>query len=142
LGALPSVLPRRAGRFVVGVIDSVVAFPGLLLAMFTSIVLGLGAEGAVFGIGLAAAPSLARLTHTLAASVAGSDYVAAARLLLVPRRRILIRHILPNVAEPVILNVTMILGSALLGLAGLSFLGLGVQAPDYDWGRMLAEGLP
>jgi oligopeptide/dipeptide ABC transporter ATP-binding protein len=142
LGALPSVLPRRAGRFVVGLIDSVVAFPGLLLAMFTSIVLGLGAKGAVFGIGLAAAPTLARLTHTLAASVAGSDYVAAARLLLVPRRRILTRHILPNVAEPVILNVTMILGSALLGLAGLSFLGLGVQAPDYDWGRMLAEGLP
>ncbi|WP_055480225.1 dipeptide/oligopeptide/nickel ABC transporter permease/ATP-binding protein [Sphaerimonospora mesophila] len=142
LGALPTVLPRWAARFVVGLIDSLVAFPGMLLAMFTTIVLGLGARGAVFGIGLAAAPALARLTHTLTASVAGSDYVAAARMLRVPRRRVLTRHILPNVAEPLILNVAMILGSSLLGLAGLSFLGLGVQAPDYDWGRMLSEGLP
>ncbi|WP_030912336.1 dipeptide/oligopeptide/nickel ABC transporter permease/ATP-binding protein [Streptosporangium amethystogenes] len=141
LGALPAVLPRRAGRFVVGLIGSLVAFPGLLLAMFTTIVLGLGARGAVFGIGLAAAPAVARLTHTLTASVAGSDYVAAARMLRVPRRRVLLRHILPNVAEPLILNITMILGSSLLGLAGLSFLGLGVQAPEYDWGRMLSEGL-
>ena len=141
LGALPAVLPRRAGRFVVSVVNSLVAFPGLLLAMFTTIVLGLGARGAVFGIGIAAAPGLARLTHTLTASVAGSDYVAAARMLRVPRWRVLTRHILPNVAEPLILNVTMFLGSALLGLAGLSFLGLGVQAPSYDWGRMLSDGL-
>ncbi|MEQ4304288.1 dipeptide/oligopeptide/nickel ABC transporter permease/ATP-binding protein [Plantactinospora sp. B6F1] len=141
LGVLPAVLPRRAGRFVVGLVNSLVAFPGLLLAMFTTIVLGLGARGAVFGIGLATAPALARLTYTLTASVAGSDYVAAARLLRVPRRWIMARHILPNVAEPIILNIAMFLGSALLGLAGLSFLGLGVQAPDYDWGRLLNEGL-
>jgi peptide/nickel transport system permease protein len=141
LGALPSVLPRWAGRFVVGTVNSLVAFPSLLLAMFTAIVMGLGARGAVFGIGIAIAPALARLTHTLTASVAGSDYVAAARVLHVSRWRILTRHILPNVAEPLILNLTMIMGSALLGIAALSFIGLGVQPPAYDWGRMLSEGL-
>ncbi|MGH3680233.1 MAG: dipeptide/oligopeptide/nickel ABC transporter permease/ATP-binding protein, partial [Natronosporangium sp.] len=141
LGALPAVLPAPLGRSLVTVVNSLVAFPGLLLAMFTTVVLGLGARGAVFGIGVAIAPALARLTHTLTASVAGSDYVAAARVLRVPRIRILTRHILPNVAEPLILNITMIMGSALLGLAALSFLGLGVQPPDYDWGRMLSEGL-
>jgi oligopeptide/dipeptide ABC transporter ATP-binding protein len=141
LGALPSVLPRRAGRLVVGTVNSLVAFPSLLLAMFTAMVMGLGARGAVFGIGIAIAPALARLTQTMTASVAGSDYVAAARVLHVPRWRILTRHILPNVAEPLILNITMITGSALLGIAALSFIGLGVQPPSYDWGRMLSEGL-
>src|SRR5690606_18473467 len=63
------------------------------------------------------------------------------RLLGVPRRRILTRHLLPNVAEPLILNITMIMGSSLLGMSALSFLGLGAQPPSDDWGRMLSEGL-
>ena len=71
----------------------------------------------------------------------GSDYVAAARTLGVGRTRLLPRHILPNVAEPLLITTTLAAGEALLALAGLSFLGLGVQPPDYDWGRMLNEGL-
>jgi len=140
LGALPSVLPTRLARLVTGAVNALVAFPGLLLAMFTAVVAGLGARGAVLGIGVAIAPGFARLTQTLAASVAGADYVSAARMLGVPRRRILVRHVLPNIAEPLILNLTQALGGALLGLAGMSFLGLGVQPPSYDWGRLLFDG--
>ncbi|MFD8561305.1 dipeptide/oligopeptide/nickel ABC transporter permease/ATP-binding protein [Streptosporangium canum] len=140
LGALPSVLPRRAARLVTGTVNALVAFPGLLLAMFTAVVAGLGARGAVLGIGVAIAPGFARLTQTLAASVAGADYVSAARMLGVPRRRIMARHVLPNIAEPLILNLTQALGGALLGLAGMSFLGLGVQPPSFDWGRLLFDG--
>ncbi|WP_031169271.1 dipeptide/oligopeptide/nickel ABC transporter permease/ATP-binding protein [Streptosporangium roseum] len=140
LGALPSVLPRRAARLVTGTVNALVAFPGLLLAMFTAVVAGLGARGAVLGIGAAIAPGFARLTQTLAASVAGADYVSAARMLGVPRRRIMARHVLPNIAEPLILNLTQALGGALLGLAGMSFLGLGVQPPSFDWGRLLFDG--
>ena len=73
--------------------------------------------------------------------MAGTDYVAAARVLGVPRRRLLTRHILPNIAEPIVLNVTTAIGAALLAFSALSFLGLGVQPPFYDWGRMLNEGL-
>ncbi|MFB4274112.1 dipeptide/oligopeptide/nickel ABC transporter permease/ATP-binding protein [Nonomuraea sp. MTCD27] len=142
LGTLPSVLPRRAARLATGTVNALVAFPGLLLAMFTAVVAGLGARGAVLGIGAAIAPGFARLTQTLAATVAGADYVAAARMLGVPRRRILTRHVLPNIAEPLILNLTQALGGALLGLAGMSFLGLGVQPPDFDWGRVLFDGFP
>ncbi|MEV5323599.1 dipeptide/oligopeptide/nickel ABC transporter permease/ATP-binding protein [Nonomuraea sp. N2-4H] len=142
LGTLPSVLPRRAARLVAGTVNALVAFPGLLLAMFTAVVTGLGARGAVLGIGAAIAPGFARLTQNLAATVAGSDYVSAARMLGVPRSRILTRHVLPNIAEPLILHLTQALGSALLGLAGLSFLGLGVQPPDFDWGRLLFDGFP
>ncbi|MEU8356785.1 dipeptide/oligopeptide/nickel ABC transporter permease/ATP-binding protein [Nonomuraea sp. NPDC048882] len=142
LGTLPSVLPRRAARLATGTVNALVAFPGLLLAMFTAVVTGLGARGAVLGIGAAIAPGFARLTQTLAATVANSDYVSAARMLGVPRRLILTRHVLPNIAEPLILNLTQALGGALLGLAGMSFLGLGVQPPDFDWGRLLFDGFP
>ncbi|WP_106397869.1 dipeptide/oligopeptide/nickel ABC transporter permease/ATP-binding protein [Actinocorallia populi] len=142
LGALPSVLGPRAARFTAGLIDSLVAFPVLLLAMFAALLAGAGARGAVVGIGAAAVPGLARLTRTLADTVATSDYVAAARVLGAGRAAVLVRHVLPNIAEPLILTVTANLGYALLGLATLSLLGLGVQPPDYDWGRLLHDTLP
>ncbi|MFD8570346.1 dipeptide/oligopeptide/nickel ABC transporter permease/ATP-binding protein [Streptomyces sp. NPDC059639] len=141
LGAAPSVLPRRAGRAVTSVVNIAVAFPGLLLALFFAVVFGVGTTGAVLAIGLATAPAFARLTQTLSASVAGQDFVAAARTVGVRRLRLLTRHILPNIAEPLAVNATIGAGSSLLAFAGLSFLGLGVQAPDYDWGRLLGEGL-
>lgn len=141
LGVLPSVLGRRAARALTGLVNMLVAFPGLILALFVAVVFGVGATGAVVTLGAAGAPSLARLTHTLASSVAGSDYVAAARVLGVSRFRLLTRHILPNIAEPLLLNVTTAIGAALLAFSALSFLRLGVQPPFYDWGRMLNEGL-
>ncbi|WP_424533344.1 dipeptide/oligopeptide/nickel ABC transporter permease/ATP-binding protein [Sphaerisporangium viridialbum] len=140
LGALPSVLPRAAARLLTGAVNALVAFPGLLLAMFTAVIAGLGARGAVLGIGAAVVPGFARLTQTLAASVTRADYVSAARMLGVSRWRVMTRHIIPNIAEPLILNVTQALGAALLGLAGMSFLGLGVQPPSFDWGRLLFDG--
>jgi oligopeptide/dipeptide ABC transporter ATP-binding protein len=141
LGALPAVLGRRAARAVATLIEFSIAFPGLLLAIFLGVVLGVGTRSAVLAIGLATAPGFARLTQTLAASVSGSDYVAAARTLGVGRWRILVRHVLPNIAEPIILNVTLGIGYALLAMSGLSFIGLGVQPPSYDWGRLLNDAL-
>jgi len=141
LGVLPSVMRRRSGRAVTGLINMLVAFPGLILALFVAVVFGVGAAGAVVALGVAGAPALARLTHTLASSAGGTDYVAAARVLGVGRTRLLTRHILPNIAEPIVLNVTTAIGTALLAFSALSFLGLGVQPPFYDWGRMLNEGL-
>jgi oligopeptide/dipeptide ABC transporter ATP-binding protein len=140
-GILPTVLGRRAARVVNGLIDFSVAFPALLLAIFLAVVLGAGAYAAVFAIGVAAAPSAARLAQTLAASVAAADYVAAATVVGVGRARVLARHVLPNIGEPLILNLTIAVGQALLAMSGLSFLGLGMQPPAYDWGRMLDEGL-
>jgi peptide/nickel transport system permease protein len=141
LGAAPVVLGRRSGRLVTAGINVAVAFPGLLLALFFAVVFGIGATGAVLAIGLAGAPSFARLVQTMVAGVVSLDYVAAARTAGVGRFRILLRHVLPNVAEPLIVNATIGAGSALLAFAGLSFLGLGVQAPAYDWGRLLYDGV-
>ncbi|MGH1565761.1 dipeptide/oligopeptide/nickel ABC transporter permease/ATP-binding protein [Mumia sp. DW29H23] len=141
LGAAPSVLPRRAGRLVTSGVNIAVAFPGLLLALFFAVIFGVGTTGAVLAIGLATAPGFARLTQTLAASVAGRDYIAAARVAGVGRVRVLFRHVLPNIGEPLVVNATIGAGTALLAFAGLSFLGIGVQAPSYDWGRLLGESL-
>lgn len=141
LGALPSILGHRAGRVITGTVNLLVAFPGLLLALFLAVIFGVGATGAVLAIGFAMAPYYARLTQTLAASIAGRDYVRAARVVGVGPLRRLTRHVLPNIGEPLVIQATLGAGAALVSFAGLSFLGLGVQPPGYDWGRLLNEGL-
>ncbi|NYJ74903.1 dipeptide/oligopeptide/nickel ABC transporter permease/ATP-binding protein [Allobranchiibius huperziae] len=141
LGALPVLTGRLAGRAITAAINIAVAFPGLLLALFFAVIFGIGIKGAVLAIGVAGAPTFARLTQTLAAGVAQRDFVAAARIAGAGRIRLLIRHILPNIAEPLVVNATIGAGGALLAFAGLSFLGLGVQAPSYDWGALLQDGL-
>jgi peptide/nickel transport system permease protein len=141
LGTAPAVLGRRSGRLVTAIVNLAVAFPGLLLALFFAVIFGVGAKGAVLAIGFAGAPAFARLTQTLVSGVAARDFVAAARIAGAGRIRLLVRHILPNIAEPLVVNATIGAGGALLAFAGLSFLGLGVQPPAYDWGRLMGESL-
>jgi peptide/nickel transport system permease protein len=141
LGTARLLAGVRLGRVVTAVVNIAVAFPGLLLALFFAVIFGVGTTGAVLAIGFAIAPAFARLTETLVAGVAGLDYVAAARIAGVGRFRVLTRHVLPNIAEPLVVNATVAAGNTLLAFAGLSFIGLGVQPPDYDWGRLLGEGL-
>ena len=141
VGSLPAVLGRRAGRLVTAAVNIAVAFPGLLIIIFLAVIFGVGTSGAVLAIGLAVVPPFARLTQTLAASVAGQDFVDAARTVGVGPVRLLFRHVLPNIADTLVVNAAIGAGGTLLAFAGLSFLGLGVQPPAYDWGRLLNEGL-
>jgi oligopeptide/dipeptide ABC transporter ATP-binding protein len=142
LGSLPFLLGGgRLARLVTAGVGIAVAFPGLLLALFFAVVFGVGATGAVLALGFAGAPVFARLTQTLVAGVAARDYVAAAQVAGVGRMRVLVRHVLPNVAEPLVVNAAIGAGSALLSFSGLSFLGLGVQSPSFDWGRLLFDGI-
>ena len=141
LGVAPTVLGRRLGRLVTATVGVLVAFPGLLFVLFLATVFGIGSTGAMFAIGLALVPSMARLVQNMTASIAGSDYVAAARILGVGRIRLVTRHLLPNIAEPSVLFATQAAAGTLVTFSGLSFLGLGVQPPQYDWGRLLNEEL-
>ncbi|WP_228638748.1 dipeptide/oligopeptide/nickel ABC transporter permease/ATP-binding protein [Microtetraspora sp. AC03309] len=140
LGALPAVLGARAQRWFASVVSTWLAFPVLLVAMLTVVLLGPGATTAVVALALTMTPSFARLAQTLSSRVGGSEFLAAARMLGVSRRRQFTRYVLPNIAEPVIVNVTTSIGGGLLALSSLSFLGVGVQPPDFDWGRLLSEG--
>ncbi|MEU8923602.1 dipeptide/oligopeptide/nickel ABC transporter permease/ATP-binding protein [Kitasatospora sp. NPDC048545] len=141
LGASTAVVGPRARRLLAGLINLLLAFPALLVAMFLAVVFGAGAGGAVLALAVAGVPGFARLAQTLAAGVAGTDHLAAARVLGLRRHRLLWRHVLPNIAEPLLLSTTTAAGTALVALSGLSFLGLGVQPPDYDWGQLLNQGL-
>ncbi|MER7278699.1 dipeptide/oligopeptide/nickel ABC transporter permease/ATP-binding protein [Dactylosporangium sp. NPDC000244] len=141
LGVAPALVGRRLGRLLTAAVGILVAFPSLLFVLFLATIFGVGARGAMLAIGLALVPPMARLVQNLTASVAGSDYVAAARVLGVGRWRMMTRHLLPNVAEPCVLFAATATAGSLVAFAGLSFLGLGVQQPEYDWGRLLNEQL-
>lgn len=141
LGSAPLLVGPRLGRLLTSTVNIAIAFPGLLLALFFAVIFGVGATGAVLAIGAAGAPSFARLILTLTAGVIDRDYVSAARIAGVGRTRILVRHVLPNIGEPLVVNATIGAGGALLAFASLSFLGLGVQPPAYDWGQLLGTGL-
>ncbi|MGW3957657.1 dipeptide/oligopeptide/nickel ABC transporter permease/ATP-binding protein [Streptomyces sp. NPDC004752] len=141
VGAMPLVLGKQIGRVVVWVINLMVAFPGLLLAMFLSLILGVGESSAVFALALATAPGIARLTYTISSAVATADYISAARQLGVSRPQVIWRHVLPNIAGPLIINTATLSGGVLVAFSGLSYLGFGVQSPSFDWGRMLGDGL-
>jgi ABC-type dipeptide/oligopeptide/nickel transport system ATPase component/ABC-type dipeptide/oligopeptide/nickel transport system permease subunit len=141
IGLAASILPRRPRRLVTGFIDILLSFPWLLLVLFFSAIWGASALGAMLAIGFAGIPSLARLVYTMASSLSGRDFVRAARVVGVGPLGILGRHVLPNIANPLLVNTAAAASVTLLSFAGLSFLGLGVQAPEYDWGRLLNEGI-
>jgi oligopeptide/dipeptide ABC transporter ATP-binding protein len=141
LGAVVGVLGPRLRRLLGEAINVLLAFPAILVALFVTAILGPGITSVVIALAVATAPAFARLSQTLAASLASADFIAAARIAGFSRRRILFRHILPNVAEPLVLTTALGMAGTLLAFAALSFLGLGIQPPDYDWGRVLNDGL-
>jgi len=103
-------------------------------------ILGTGLRSAVIAVGIASLPGYARLARASALSVREQEYVVAARTVGAGHTRILFRHILVNVADPLIVFATLNLGGAILVTAALSFLGIGTQLPTPDWGTMLSEG--
>jgi oligopeptide/dipeptide ABC transporter ATP-binding protein len=141
LGASMALLPTRSRSFGLRTIDTMIAFPALIVALYVGTMLGPGPIGAVLGIGIAISFGFARIVSTLALSVGGQDYILAARVLGVRGPRLLLRYILPNISDVLIVGVSVAIGNAIVAVAGLSFLGLGIQPPAYDWGRMLTEGV-
>ncbi|GAA1595386.1 dipeptide/oligopeptide/nickel ABC transporter permease/ATP-binding protein [Actinomadura kijaniata] len=141
LGTAVWVAGRRVREVGLRLIDVLVSYPAVILALVVTAILGAGRVAAVVGIGVAWTPAFARLTANLAASAAGRDFVATARLLGVPSPRLLTRHLLPNIAEPLMVLLSVAFAGTLTALSGLSFIGLGVQPPTYDWGALLNTGL-
>lgn len=142
IGALVHLAPGWLRETCLRLIDSAVAFPSLVLALVIAAVLGPGTMSAIVAIAVAGVPGFARLTANLAATVADKDYVLTARLLGVPGLRILGRHVLPNISGPLLVLLSSSFTLSLLDISSLSFVGLGVQSPQYDWGRLLNEALP
>ncbi|MBN1660618.1 MAG: ABC transporter permease [Anaerolineae bacterium] len=121
-------------------LDAVQAIPSLLLAIVVVAILGRGLQNVIYAVAIAMMPVYARLMRVGVLAAKDLPYVEAARALGVRRRRLLAYHILPACLTPLLVQVTLGVGTAILEAAGLSFLGLGVQPPVPEWGAMLAQG--
>jgi peptide/nickel transport system permease protein len=121
------------------VVDVMFAFPVLLLALAIVAVLSPGTTTTILAIGIVYTPIFARVTRGSTLGVRVEPFVAVSRTLGTPNVYILRRHILPNIAGPVIVQTSLSLAFAILSEAALSFLGLGIQPPEPSWGRMLFD---
>ena len=122
------------------VMEMIQSFPSILLAIIFMSVFGRGIENAVIAIALVSIPGPARIIRSSALSAKENDYVVSARAIGCTNSRVMFKHILPNVLAPIIVNATMSVSGAILSLAALGFLGLGVQPPQAEWGYMLSTG--
>lgn len=123
------------------VVDAVLAFPGLILALVLVTVLGPGLEKLFIAVGVSIAPGQSRVVRSAVLSIKENVYVEAGRAVGATNTRLLLKYLLPNVMPIIIVLASLLLGAAILIEAGLSFLGLGVQPPTPSWGNMLsAEG--
>jgi peptide/nickel transport system permease protein len=120
--------------------DLVLCFPPIILALALAAALGIGTTNTIIAMLVVWWPKYARLARSLALVQRSQEYVEAATVLGLPQKRILFRHILPNVFGPIAVLCTLDLGIAILTFAGLSFLGLGVVPPAAEWGSMVSEG--
>lgn len=139
LGLLSAMRPGLISEAVMRASDLAFAFPALLTAVMITAIYGPGTMNSIIAIGIFNIPVFARLTRGVSLSVWKMEYVTAARAVGVPPLQIALRHMLPNIASPLIVQATIQFALAILAEAGLSYLGLGTQPPQPSWGKMLHE---
>jgi peptide/nickel transport system permease protein len=139
LGLVAGFYGRWADSLTMRIMDIMLAFPATLLAIFIVGIRGPGLNNAMLAIGVINIPIFARIVRASVLRVRQEDFVEAARALGASQRRILGRHVFPNALAPIIVQTTLAIGAAILEAAGLSFLGLGAQAPTPEWGAMLTN---
>ena len=137
LGVISGYFGGLIDNVLMRLVDTLLAFPALLLALTISAILGPNLTNTIIAIGIAFTPYLARIIRGEALRVAQMPYVEAARAVGTSDTWMIIRHIQPNIMPPIIVQATISLAFAILAEAGLSFLGLGTQPPDASWGLMI-----
>ena len=137
IGMLTGYLGRWVDALISRVTDAMLACPFLILAIALAAFLGPSLTNAMIAIGISATPIFIRLTRAQVLAAKAEDYVEAARALGNPHLRIALRHILPNIVAPLIVQATLAIAAAVIAEASLSFLGLGQQPPAPSWGSML-----
>ena len=137
LGLISGYVGKMTDNVLMRLVDTLLSFPALLLALTISAILGPNLQNTIIAIGVAFTPYLARIIRGEALMVAQMPYVEAARTAGNSDFRLIVWHILPNVMPAVIVQSTISLAFAILAEAGLSFLGLGTQPPDASWGLMI-----
>src|SRR5215471_7975758 len=137
LGLVSGYLGGAVDGLVMRIVDAMLAIPFLILAIALAAFLGPSLINAMIAIGIVQTPIFTRLTRSQALAVKHEDYIEAAHAIGNPGRRIMLRHILPNILPPILVQATLAIAAAIIAEAGLSFLGLGQQPPTPSWGSML-----
>jgi len=140
LGILAGYCGGRVDGLAMRLMDAVLSFPPLVLALALGAVLGAGLGGVLVALGVVYTPTFARLMRGQVLSVTARDYVDAARALGASGWRVAWRHVVPNAMNPIIVQASLSVAFAILAEASLSFLGLGIQPPQASWGSMINAG--
>jgi len=140
LGIIAGYSNSLVNGIIMRTMDALMCFPMILLALVLVAVLGGGIQNVIIALSVATIPGYARVTCGLTLSIKENDYIMAERSIGPSNARIMFRHILPNAFPPLIVLMTMQLGSLILAEAGLSFLGIGIQPPGAAWGAMVNDG--
>lgn len=140
VGTLCGYVGRRVDSVVMRISDVCLAFPGLVFALAVAALLGGGISNAVIALAVISWPKYARVARGQTLALKNSDFVAAARLAGDTSVQMIQRHILPNILGPILVTAMLDIGTMMMELAGLSFLGLGAQPPMAEWGNMMSGG--
>ena len=138
-GMIAGFFEGRVETVIMMVMDVIFAFPSILLALFIVAALGTSIVNTMIAIGIVNIPVFCRTVRASVKTVKSTDYIASARSIGLKKTSILFRHVTPNVMAPFTVQATLALSGAILTEASMSFLGLGIQAPDPSWGSMLSD---
>jgi peptide/nickel transport system permease protein len=140
LGIIAGYFRGRTEAAIMMLMDVLLAFPSLVLALTISAFLGASMTNLVFAIGVVAIPEYARLARASALTWGQRDFVLSSRLMGNSHRDVVLRHVVPNVAQPILAYGFLVMAKAIIAEASLSFLGLGLKPPQSSWGVMISTG--
>lgn len=139
IGALAGYYGGKTDNILMRIMDIFLAMPGTILAVAIVGALGPGLVNVLLAMSISRIPQFARIVRSAFISVRGQEFIEAARACGTRDSRIITRHILPNAIGPIVVQITLHMATTILGVAGLSFIGLGIEPPVPEWGSMLSE---
>jgi peptide/nickel transport system permease protein len=140
LGIIAGYYKGITNVVIMRIMDALMGFPMIILALMLAAILGGGIQNVIVALSVAMVPGYARILHGLTLSIMENDYILAEAAMGSSNRRIMFAHVLPNSLPPMIVLITLQLGTLILAEAGLSFLGVGIKPPGAAWGAMVADG--
>ena len=141
IGALCGFFGKKIDATLMRIMDVIMSIPGMMLAICISVALGSGVFNTALALAVGTIPIIARQLRSSTMLINSQEYIEAARSFGESNFKIIMTHVIPNCMAPIIVQASLYIGGAIMGIAGLSFLGLGVQPPTPEWGNILNNGL-
>lgn len=139
IGAVAGYYGGKVDNILMRIMDVFLSIPSIIMAIVIVAALGQGITNLLIALSISKTPQFARIVRSSILPIKGQEFIEAAKACGTKDTRIIVRHIIPNVIGPIIVHATLNMATTILGIAGLSFLGLGIQPPTPEWGSMLAD---